>query len=320
MKRVPVPADVRSRAEARAAARRAKRWVEADRLRSEIEDAGWTVVDDGPRYRLAPAHPADVVDGERVRYGRSASVPSVLGQAAVGPASVVIVATTAPDDILRAIRSVRATSPDGTQIVVVADGPEVDLGGGRVEASLGNGDEIVLTSASLGYAAALNCGIRRARSSVVVVMDGSIELIGDALSPLIDALTDPAIAAAGPYGIRSQDLRQFDDAPAGDVDAIEGYLMAFRRQDYVSRGPLDEHFRFYRNLDIWWSLVLRDEGEQASSRRAVAIGGLPLIRHEHRAWSSLPEADRDRLSKRNFYRLLDRFRDRRDLLTGAGAG
>ena len=37
--------------------------------------------------------------------------------------------------------------------------------------------------------------------------------------------------------------------------------MAFRRADAAARGPLDERFRFYRNLDIWWSLVLRDEGE-----------------------------------------------------------
>ena len=42
--------------------------------------------------------------------------------------------------------------------------------------------------------------------------------------------------------------------------------MAFRRSDYVERGPLDEHFRFYRNLDIWWSLVLRDDGDGTTLR------------------------------------------------------
>ena len=78
-------------------------------------------------------------------------------------------------------------------------------------------------------------------------------------------------------------------------------------------GPLDEAFRFYRNLDIWWSLVLRDRGEDAAPGRAVVVPGLPLIRHEHRGWTSVAEAERDRLSKRNFYRVLDRFRDRRDL-------
>ena len=49
--------------------------------------------------------------------------------------------------------------------------------------------------------------------------------------------------------------------------------MAFRRADAAARGPLDERFRFYRNLDIWWSLVLRDEGEGEPPRRAVALAG-----------------------------------------------
>ena len=74
-------------------------------------------------------------------------------------------------------------------------------------------------------------------------------------------------------GDRRERPPPFDDAPAGDVDAIEGYCIAFRRADVAARGPLDEHFRFYRNLDIWWSLVLRDEGEGTAPRRAVAVDG-----------------------------------------------
>ena len=86
----------------------------------------------------------------------------------------------------------------------------------------------------------------------------------------------------------SDDLRKFEDAPPGDVDAIEGYCLAFRREDFAARGPFDERFRFYRNLDIWWSLVLRDEGEGRAPRRAVALADLPPSRHEHRGYTSLP--------------------------------
>ena len=64
--------------------------------------------------------------------------------------------------------------------------------------------------------------------------------------------------------------------------------------------------------------MLRDEGEEAPPRRAVAVD-LPAIRHEHRGWTSLPESERDRLSKRNFYRVLDRFGARRDLLRSSAA-
>jgi hypothetical protein len=155
-------------------------------------------------------------------------------------------------------------------------------------------------------------------------MDPSVEITGDCITPLVAALDDPTVAVAGPFGIVSKDLRQFEEPAAGvrEVDAIEGYAMSFRRSDYVERGPLDEHFVFYRNLDIWWSLVLRD-GEWdddgnlvVAPRRAIRIPDLPIRRHEHRAWASTPAAERERLSKKNFYRVLKRFATRRDLLVG----
>jgi GT2 family glycosyltransferase len=304
----PVSAEIRALARARAEARRARDWPEADRLRAEIEAGGWTIVDDGLRFRLSPAHPPDVIGPEGVRYGTSASVPALLSEPPVGPLSVIVVASATPTDVVRCVRSIRAHGPAGVDIVVVIDGPD-----GEPDGELG-AEEVIRTVVPLGHAAALNCGIRRARSASVVIVDPSVELAGDALSPLTRMLADPSVAVVGAFGITSDDLRHFRDAPDGDVDAIEGYLMAFRRDDFAARGPLDEHFRFYRNLDIWWSLVLRDEGVDHPPRRAVAIGGLPVVCHEHRGWTSLPEGERDRLSRRNFYRVLDRFRDRRDLL------
>ncbi len=52
-------------------------------------------------------------------------------------------------------------------------------------------------------------------------------------------------------------------------------------------------------------------------RRAVRIDDPAAVRHEHRGYSSLEPAERDRLSKRNFYRIIDRFGARRDLLVSA---
>ena len=148
-----------------------------------------------------------------------------------------------------------------------------------VEAGGGTGGlstEVVWTSARLGQGAALNAGVRRAPGPVVILLDTSVEPSGDFITPLVATLDDPAVALAGGWGIVSDDLRRFEDAPPGDVDAIEAYCLAFRREDFVTRGPFDERFRFYRNLDIWWSLVLRDEGEGIAPRRAVALANLPL--------------------------------------------
>ncbi|HEX7473602.1 MAG TPA: glycosyltransferase [Candidatus Limnocylindrales bacterium] len=312
MTRPHVPSEILDLAHQRRSARDARDFALADELRAAIEAGGWTVVDRGVDFDLRPLRPPDVVADGVVRYGSSSSVPSRLDETATVPASVIIVATEWPDDIARAVRALRADGPDATQIVVVADGATPDEEP-PLAALTEDGVEVVRTAQRLGQAAAINAGVRRTTGAMVILLDGSVEATGDLVAPLAAALRDPGVGVTGGWGIVSEDLRHFEAAHTGDVDAIEGYCLAFRRVDFIERGPLDERFVFYRNLDIWWSLVLRDEGEEAPPRRATSVA-LPAIRHEHRGWTSLPDEKRDRLSKRNFYRVLDRFGARHDLL------
>jgi Glycosyl transferase family 2 len=331
------PRDVIELAEARAAARRARAWDEADALKARIEEAGWRVVDAGSLYSLERASEPDVEVGGTVRHGSSLSVPSRLDEAPVGIATVVLVATDWPEDLARALRGLVEHAPDGTQLVVVANAPSAAQA--QALEGLDAADpgapgivtEVVWTATRLGHAAALNAGLRRAAAPVVIVLDTSVEPVGDVVGPLAAALEDQSVAVAGPFGLVTRDLRTF--APAGegtaDVAAVEGYLMAFRRVDVVARGPLDEHFSFYRNLDVWWSLALRDQyadlpelGDDdevdlaaiPAPRRAVQVASLPVVRHEHRAWAALPEGEREKRSKKNFYRVLKSFATRRDLV------
>ena len=322
MTRTHIPEAVLTAAHDRARARANRDWATADRLRSEIETAGWTIVDRGTDFALSPAAPPDVDEGARVRYGASRNVPSRFEEPAAGLATVVLIATDWPADVDRALAGLRADAPAGTSVVVVADGPSDEQATAIDSIASGDGSgsdavpvETVWTSERLGHAAAMNIGLRRAAAPVVILLDTSLEPTGDFVTPLVRALDDERVAVVGGWGITSTDLRTFEDAPAGDVDAVEGYVQAFRRADVVAYGPLDERFRFYRNLDIWWSLVLRDGADDDESpRRAVRIDGLPLEKHEHRGWTSLPDEERDRQSKRNFYRIIDRFGARRDLL------
>src|SRR3954454_20010949 len=90
------PESVRAAAEARSAAREARDWATADALRGEIEDAGWKVVDSRTAYRLEPAHPGDLVEDGRIRYGRSDAVPSRLETPPTGLATAVFVAREDP--------------------------------------------------------------------------------------------------------------------------------------------------------------------------------------------------------------------------------
>ena len=52
MSRQRIPGEVLSAAHARSAAREAGNWAEADRLRAEIEAAGWDVRDEADGFRL----------------------------------------------------------------------------------------------------------------------------------------------------------------------------------------------------------------------------------------------------------------------------
>ena len=108
-----IPDEVLTAAHERAAAREARDWAEADRLRAEIEAAGWKIVDRGTDFALTPVAPADTSEGERVRYGASANVPSRLEETPVGVATVVLLATDWPDDLARALSGLADTRTRG---------------------------------------------------------------------------------------------------------------------------------------------------------------------------------------------------------------
>jgi GT2 family glycosyltransferase len=165
----------------------------------------------------------------------------------------------------------------------------------------------------LGFATAVNAGIEAAAGDIVVLLDPGVELTGDAISPLMAALGDPRVAVVGPFGVRGKGtLKEFEESAGPEVDAIEAYCMAFRRSDAVAVEGFDPKFHFYRIADIEFSFRLRDHGRG----RAIAVAGLPLVKHEHRLWEATPQPERDRLSRRNFYRFLDRWGKREDLLVG----
>jgi GT2 family glycosyltransferase len=149
----------------------------------------------------------------------------------------------------------------------------------------------------LGFAAAVNAGIEAAAGEIVVLFDPGVELNGDAISPLLAVLADPTVVVTGPFGLRGEGtLKEFEESDGPEVDAIEGYCMAFRRADALAVEGFDPKFRFYRMADVEFSFRLRDRGG-----RAVVLSGLPIERHEHRLWEATEP---------------DRWRDRDDLLVG----
>jgi GT2 family glycosyltransferase len=296
-----VPDEVRTLAAERAAARTARDFGRADALRDRIAELGYRIVDGPAGSSFEPLTPAATAAPTRAR-----DVESVLDEPATADVSIHWVVEGWPEDVVRGLAGFRAHGSGLDLHLVVADVSETD------PSTYGEGVEVVSLETGTGWAAARNAGLRRSRGRIVVVVDGSVEPTGDVLGPVVAALEDATVGVCGPFGISTDDLREFHESegagPDREVDAIEGYLMAFRRDVLRDLGLFDERFRWYRTADIELSFRAKDAG-----LRAVVVD-VPVARHEHRVWQATSPDERDRLSKRNYYRFLERFRGRFDLL------
>lgn len=304
------PSAVAELARQRAAARGRRDWPGADRLRADIEATGWKVIDHGLDFHLEPAVAPDLVEDGRVRHGSSASVPSLLDTPPTHSVSVVLISPDRPEALDQALASLRRHRPAGTSLIVVATAPDAETAEALDDPPSDGSDEVLWLGARLTPAAAANAGLRRTLGSVVVLLDEHTRPSGDIATPLAEALSDPAVAVAGAFGLDSRDLRHWTPAGPGPVDALGWGALAFRREDLLARGPLEERFHLGRSLGPWWSLVLRDEGPDAPPRRAVALS-LPLeVAHS----TGDDDPSLTRAIKRDFYRLIDRFGHRYELL------
>ena len=299
-----VPEEVRRLADRRQAARDAKDFEAADALRGRIRDLGFVVTDTaaGPSLDPAGTEAPNEPPPERVRPDQ---IVSLLDRAPDADASMHWIVEGWPEDVRRGIASFRRHAADLSVQHVVVD---VTADGGEWPEA----DDLVLLRPGTGWADARNAGLVRSSGRVVAVVDGSVEALGDALAPLISALADPGVGVTGPFGIVTEELHHFNESEGPEVDAIEAYLMAFRRELLEGGLRFDRKFRFYRTADIELSFQVKNMGLRA------LVTPVPVERHEHRMWASTPEDRREQLSKRNFYRFLDRWRGRSDLTVAGG--
>ncbi len=296
-----VPRAVASLAERRGEARAARDFAAADALRDRIAELGWTIVDEpGGGWRIEPAAPP--APEETMLRVPARDVATLLDRPAAFDVSLHWVVEGWPEDVERGIASFRTNAAGRLLQFVVADVT------GEDPARWGTDVEVVSLEDGTGWGAARNAGLRRSLGDTVLVLDGSIEATGDVLGALETTLADGGIGICGPFGIVTEDLRQFDEAPGpGDCDAIEGYLMAMRRELLTRVGLFDEKFTWYRTADIELSFRVKDRG-----LRTVEVP-VPVTKHEHRMWFETDPATRAKWSKRNYYRFLEKFRGRYDL-------
>jgi hypothetical protein len=285
-----VTPDVQRLVDRRAQARAAKDYAASDALRDELAALGWLVRDsaDGQVVTVAPPYPV-------VRTVRD--LPENAGTAVVG-----LLVEGWPEDVGTCVAALLEHTEVG--IVLLENGP-TDAGAVVHELAQDRRVEELHVEQPAGWAEAHNALVRHSTAPVHVLMDLSTVLEGDAITPLVEALT--TFDAAGLRGVSVDDgWLSFSDAPAGEVEALLGYLVAVRRQ-VVLDVPLPPKARFYRNADLEWSFLLRERGH-----RLVAVD-VPVRQDRHRGYHDSDPAYRERESKKTYDRFLQRFRGREEL-------
>ncbi len=305
-----VAPEIAQQVQLREALRQSTRYAEADSLRQELNAEGYDVRDTERGALLLPRR----LEDEFMVLSSSTDAPNNLQSPDSFEFSINLLAHNSKDDLMRCIQSICSHTQHRQLELVIIDNGSTDetlsylehlARGGDLETQQGEriALQVLFADHNMGFAAGRNATMRASRGHSIILMDTSIELTGDIWTPLETVLADSTVGVAGPYGLVTTDLRDFQEAAGPDVDAIEGYLMAFRRDVLSEIGWVDEKFRFYRLMDIYMSFFFKVAGYRAVAVPEVATR---VEKHPHREWYSLSADEQTTKSKKNY----DIFRDR----------
>lgn len=289
-------------AEARALAKAARDFAEADRLRAEIDAAGWRITDTPSGFALEP----------KPAYVASESLSQVEFEPADAEVSVGVIIEGWWEDALTCISSLIEYSDALVYVLDVSGEDETALAIERLRSE----HSIRLRTAHLienpGWGPAARTLAELSRSEFHVLIDPSSVLTGPAFAMLKAAFDAPDVVAAGWRGALvdvDDEWRSVIDAGPGEVDVLLGYLMMVRRAALLATDYPHPRARFYRNADLELSLGLR-----AAGGKLVAME-LPVEQGRHHGYHDSDPQVRERESKRNYDRILTEFRGRNALLS-----
>ncbi len=306
-----IPADILALSHERDMLRRRGQYDRADALKRQLEDAGY-LVKDNPHGAHLVILPSITIDGKQYRTARQ--LPSFLNEVDRCTFSINILAQNTHDQTRRCIESVLRFADNADIEIILVDNSSKD--GIDLWAEMTRYQEprlhVIRTSRIVGAAEARNIGLKQSRGHYILLLDSSTELSGDIFTPLATLLEDSAIGIIGTHGLHTDDLRHFEESTSeqnGEVVAVDGPCIAFQRKFLRDVGLFDEGYRTPAYMDIDFTFAIRDSGTDAH-----VVYNLPLICHPTSRESNSSESEQARQNKRNFYRFLEKWGDREDLL------
>ena len=290
------PDSVHELAIARQAARAEKNFALSDQLRDEIAAQGFEVVDVAGGYELRPKKRFPVYESTRdIR-------PINSGKFEITAA---IIVEGFHEDAISCIRSIKANSQCAVAVLVIGEP-------GDLVNELDARTSLVQVNENFGWGENANALLRNITSDYVIVLDPSTTFTGDAVTPVLEELKRRDFVAVGWRGglvNLEDDWRSTDDKGPGEVDVLFSYFFAMHREDALAARGFSNRAVFYRNADIEFSLNLRH-----SNGRLLQMD-LPLEQGRHHGYHDSDPEYRDAQSKKNYDRILERFRGKTAILS-----
>jgi hypothetical protein len=293
---VSAPDSVHELARARQAARAEKNFALSDQLRDEIAAQGFEVVDVAGGYELRPKKRFPVYESTRdIRPINSGKFEITVG----------IIVDGFQEDAVTCIRAIKEHSQCAIAVLVIGEP-------GPLAEELDSRTSLVQVNENFGWGENANALLRNVTSEFIVIMDPSTIFTGDAITPVLEELKKREFVAVGWRGglvNLEDDWRSTDDKGPGEVDVLFSYFLGMHREDALTARGFSNRALFYRNADIEFSLNLRH-----SNGRLLQME-LPLEQARHHGYHDSEPEYRDAQSKKNYDRILERFRGKTAILS-----
>ncbi|MEY3736770.1 MAG: hypothetical protein RLZZ251_486 [Actinomycetota bacterium] len=195
-----------------------------------------------------------------------------------------------------------------------SDVPISIFSSGKENAKVGElltGEQVEWQKNKLGWGHCINYFLKNSTEKYIVIMDPSTRFLGDPIAATLSQLESgyQAVGWRGGLVNLDDDWRSVDDRGAGEVDVLFSYYMAMDREFAIASGGANPSATYYRNADIELSLALRAAGGKLWQL------DLPLEQGRHHGYHDVDPEYREKKSKENYNRILEKFRGRTDILS-----
>ena len=290
------PEQVHELARARQAARSERNFALSDTLRDEIAAQGFEVVDVADGYELRPKKRFPIYESTRDIRAINSGKHEI---------TVAMIIDGYHEDAVETLKTIKAHSDCAIAMLVIGEP-------GILADQLDARTSLVSLAENFGWGESANALLRNVTSEFIVIMDPSTRFTGDAITPVLAELKKREYVAVGWRGglINLEDeWRSVDDKGPGEVDVLFSYFIAMHREDVLASRGFNNRALFYRNADIEFSLLLR------SSNGRLLQMELPLIQDRHHGYHDSDPEYRELQSKKNYDRILERFRGKTTILS-----